>query len=534
MLEIKHNKEVSDSLKAGVDKLANAVKVTLGPKGRNVLIHTPGLDPKVTKDGVTVAKSVTLKNPLENAAAILVKRVAEKSNDNAGDGTTTATVLAQELFNEGSKMIEKGTDPVQMKIGMDFAKDAVIKELDMMTTKVSSDSKLIESIATISANNDSEIGSIVAKAFKSVGSNGAVNVIESNSYDTEVNVIDGFQFDRGLLSPNFSTSKETVSCEMENPLIFLVEGKLTSVDHVINLLKIASNSNRQLLIIADDVTGDALSTLVMNRLKAGIQVSAVKSPGFGKEWKYELLDDMATMIGAYVLEPKNISDVKENDENGFDRLQMAAGSATSVKMGSVSTVIMDGKGIKSEIAERVTYIEDSMIADGLMKDKIERLKLRKAKLTGGVAVISVGGASEVEMKEKKDRIDDAKEAVQSALDEGVVIGGGVTLLNCKETLNGIKYYNDSQLNGIKVVAHALEAPLRTICFNAGVSGDQVISDIASRPSGTGFNAKTGQYVNMLDEGILDPKKVTRTALEGAVSIIGTLLTTSCSITPEQN
>ena len=524
MVTIKYKQEVRDALMEGVNKLANAVKVTLGPKGRNVIIGLNGLDPKVTKDGVSVAKDIILEDSLENMGAILVKRVAEKSNDKAGDGTTTATVLTQAILKEGMKLVAAGYDPLEMQKGINYAADRLVEQLNKAAVEVSYDSEMIKSIATISANNDEEIGSIIAEAFKSVGEDGAVSVEEGSGFKTVVNRIDGLQFDRGLISPFFATSPDKVEVSMRNPMILIVEGKLTSTEQAMAIIEPIIKLGRSIVIMAEDITGDALSTLTLNKLRGGHQIAAVKSPGFG-DYRKELIKDIASIVGASVVPADRVLEITE------DYVDQLFGSAITVKIEQTNTVIMGGEGAKKTVSSRILDIENKMTNDKLTTFEINKLKERKAKLGGGVAIIEVGAKSEVEMTEIKDRIDDAKEAVISAIEEGIVIGGGCALLSAKVKTMKEPWPDRGEgfVIGTDILLKAIEAPFRTICENANVSADVKLEGVLSRPTGTGYNAKTDQYVEMMDAGILDPKKVTRIALESAASVAGTLLTTDCAL-----
>ncbi len=519
--EITYDLEARNGLKAGVDKLANAVKVTLGPKGRNVIINKKSGDPHVTKDGVTVANAVTLQRPLENIGATVVKRVAQKSNEKAGDGTTTATVLAQAILNEGMKLVTAGYNPLDIKKGIDKATQVIIEELNKTAIPVSHDSPMIKMIATISANNDPEIGEIVAEAFKSVGSDGAVSVEEGAGFETITHRVDGLQFDRGLLSTFFSSSPDKAEVSLSNPLILVVDGKLTTTEQVMAVLEPVTKLGKPLLVLAEDITGDALSTLILNKIKGGHIIAAAKTPGFG-DFRKELTKDIATIIGAQVVPSDMVSDITS------EFIDQLLGTASIVKVEQMSTVIMGGLRNVGEVEKRIQEIDAKLKDNKITKFEADKLNERKAKLGGGVAVIEVGAKSEIDMKEKKDRIDDAKEAVISALEEGVILGGGMALLNCK-SLKIKTLKNTDEIIGVQLIMKAIEAPFRAICANANVSPEVKMNGIESRPKGTGYNAKTDEYVDMLDAGILDPKKVTRIALESAASVAGTLLTTACAV-----
>ena len=527
MVEIKYKESARSLIQAGVNELANAVKITLGPKGRNVIIgRLNGEDPQVTKDGVTVAKSIELEDPLMNMGATLVKRVAEKANTSAGDGTTTATVLTQAILKEGMKLVSAGYDPVELKRGIDKATVLIVKELNAAAIPVEHDSPMIAQIATISANNDPEIGDLIAEAFGKVGKDGAVSVEEGNGYETTVNTVDGLQFDRGLLSTFFSTSPDKAEATLRDPYILVVDGKMSSVEQVMATLAPVSKSGRPLLVIAEDIEGQALSTLVMNKMRGGLSIAAIKTPGFGT-YRSTLAKDIAAMVGAKVVPTGMLEDITE------EYIGQLLGTASVVSITQHSTIIMGGDRNDDEVTNIVKEIDRQ---DGLKEtsehDK-QKLAERRAKLMGGVAVIEAGGGSEVDMKEKKDRIDDAKEAVISALEEGVVLGGGMALINAAKNMQGVGDNGTDMIKGVSLLVRAIEAPFREICNNAGVSPDVKLEGVASRPMGTGYNAKIDKYVEMLREGILDPKKVTRIALESAASVAGTLLTTDCALVPKQ-
>ena len=528
MKSVRFSQDVRDSLMRGVDELADAVKVTLGPKGRNVIIGKIGQEPKITKDGVTVAKEIELEDALENMGATVVKRVAEKSNDAAGDGTTTATVLTQAILREGMKLVAAGYDPVQMQKGINFAASKLVEELNKSAVQVSHDSEMIKSIATISANNDEEIGKIIAEAFASVGEDGAVSVEEGSGFETVVHKVDGLQFDRGLLSTYFSTSPEKAEVSMRNPLILVVQGKLTTTEQAMAIIQPVIKLGRGLIVLADDIIGDALSTLILNKMKGGHQIAAVKTPGFG-DYRKDLSIDIASIIGAEVVPSEMVVDITD------EHVEQLFGSASTVKVEQMSTVIMGGKRIQGIVEARIKTIEDRINDKKITTFEINKLKERKAKLGGGVAIIEVGAKSELEMTEIKDRIDDAKEAVISAIEEGVVIGGGCALLGAKAKVMKQSWPDVNSADfevGVNILFKAIEAPFRTICENANVSADVKLEGVLSRPTGTGYNAKTDEYVEMMDAGILDPKKVTRIALESAASVAGTLLTTECALVEE--
>ena len=526
MVTIKYNQEVRDAIMSGVNQLADAVKVTLGPKGRNVIIGKIGMDPKVTKDGVSVAKEIELEDELENMGALLVKRVAEKSNDLAGDGTTTATVLTQAVLAEGMKLVAAGYDPVEIQKGINEATKVLVERLDEMAIPVTYDSGMIEQIATVSANNDPEIGKLIAEAFKAVGSDGAVSVEAGSGFETVIHKVDGLQFDRGLLSTFFSTSPEKAEVSMKNPLIAVVSGKLTTTEQAMALIEPVTKIGKPLIVLAEDITGDALTTLILNKMRGGHEIAAVKTPGFGS-FREELTKDIAAIIGAEVVPADMVADITP------EYIDQLFGTASAVKIEQMNTVIMGGKRSEKNVASRLAEIDAKLKENNITKFEADKLSERKAKLGGGVAIIEVGAKSEIEMAEMKDRIDDAKEAVISALEEGVVIGGGMALIVARETMKQIGDRGDDSCKGVLILLKAIEAPFRAICENAGVSPDVKLEGVLCRPSGTGYNAKTDEYVEMMDEGILDPKKVTRIALESAASVAGTLLTTQCALIEKQ-
>ena len=522
MVESKFENEVRDGIKAGVDKLADAVKVTLGPKGRNVIIEQQyPLDPKVTKDGVTVAKEFELTDPLENMGATLVKRVAESSNSLAGDGTTTATVLAQAILAEGIKLVKAGYNPLDIKKGIDKATAAIVAELDKMSSPLQIGSQNIENVASISANNDWDLGKLIASAFNKVGDEGAVSVEEGSGFETTVEVVDGLQFDRGLLSTFFSTNPDKVEASMVDPYILVVDGKLTKVEDVMTTLEPVSTTGRPLLIIAEDVTGQALSTLVMNKMKGGLSLAAIKAPGFGN-YRTEMLHDIAAIVGAEVVKAEDLTNVDGS----------MLGTAQLVSATSLNTIIMGGNKDEAAIVKRKEKIDLDLRSKSITEYEKTKLKERYTKLSGGVAVIHVGAKSEVDMKEKKDRVDDAKEAVISALEEGTIPGGGVALLNCSKLVVVADPDTDERY-GIELMMKAIQAPFRAICKNAGVSADVKAEYVLGKGRGYGYDAKRDQYVKMETAGIIDPKKVTRVALESAASVIGTILTTECALIRER-
>ncbi len=518
--DIKFDIEARDGLKRGVDALANAVKVTLGPKGRNVIIGKSFGGPTVTKDGVTVAKEIELKDPLENMGAQMVKEVASKTNDLAGDGTTTATVLAQAIVKEGLKNVAAGANPMDLKRGIDKAVEAIVADLGKQAKVVGSDSEKIKQIASISANNDEVIGELIATAFGKVGKEGVITVEEAKGTDTYVDVVEGMQFDRGYLSPYFVTNPEKMNVELENPYILLYDKKVSSLKELLPVLEPVAQSGKPLLIIAEDVDGEALSTLVVNKLRGALKIAAVKAPGFGDRRK-AMLEDIAILTGGTVIA----------EESGYTlenaTLEML-GTAEKVTIDKDNTTIVNGAGEADMIKNRVNQIKGQMETTTSDYDK-EKLQERLAKLAGGVAVLYVGAASEVEMKEKKDRVDDALHATRAAVEEGIVAGGGVALLRAKSSLASIKADNADEATGIQIVSRAVESPLRTIVENAGLEGSVVVAKVSEGKGDFGYNAKTDEYVDMLKAGIIDPKKVTRVALENAASVAGMILTTECAL-----
>ena len=517
--EIKFNIEARNGLKNGVDALANAVKVTLGPKGRNVVISKSYGRPQVTKDGVTVAKEVELEDPLENMGAQMVKEVASRTNDLAGDGTTTATVLAQAIVSEGLKNVAAGANPMDLKRGIDKAVSTIVNHLADNTIPVDKSSDMIRQVASISANNDHVIGDLIATAFEKVGKEGVITVEEAKGMETYVDVVEGMQFDRGYLSPYFVTNQEKMSVDLENPYVLIVNKKISVMNDLLPVLELVAQSSKPLLIIAEDVDGEALATLVVNKLRGGLKIAAVKAPGFGERRK-GMLEDIAVLTGGTVI----------SEESGV-ALENATldllGKAETITVDKENTTIVNGSGDADYIEERVLNIKFQIDTCESEYDK-ELLQQRLAKLAGGVAVLYVGAASEVEMREKKDRVDDALAATKAAVEEGVVIGGGVELLKASKILIYETNFNDES-TGVDIVARALRSPFRTICKNAGVSADVKMESVLSRGDGFGYNAKTDEYVDMLDAGIIDPKKVTRIALENAASVAGMILTTECAL-----
>ena len=518
--EIYFDVEAREKLKKGVDALANAVKVTLGPKGRNVIIGKAFGGPNVTKDGVTVAKEIELKDPLENMGAQMVKEVASKTNDLAGDGTTTATVLAQAIVKEGLKNVAAGANPMDLKRGIDKAVEAIVADLTKQAKVVGSDSEKIKQIASISANNDEVIGELIAAAFAKVGKEGVITVEEAKGTETYVDVVEGMQFDRGYLSPYFVTNPEKMEAELENPYILLYDKKVSSLKELLPVLEPVAQSGKPLLIIAEDVDGEALSTLVVNKLRGALKIAAVKAPGFGDRRK-AMLEDIAILTGGTVI----------SEERGYTlentTIEML-GTAKRVTIDKDNTTIVSGAGDADTIKNRVNQIKGQMETTTSDYDK-EKLQERLAKLAGGVAVLYVGAASEVEMKEKKDRVDDALHATRAAVEEGIVAGGGVALLRAKNALSTITADNADEATGIQIVSRAVESPLRTIVENAGLEGSVVVAKVAEGSGDFGYNAKTDEYVDMLKAGIIDPKKVTRVALENAASVAGMILTTECAL-----
>ena len=518
--EIKFDIESRDALKRGVDALANAVKVTLGPKGRNVVIEKSFGAPHVTKDGVSVAKEIELEDRVENMGAQMVKEVASKTNDIAGDGTTTATVLAQAIVREGLKNVAAGANPMDLKRGIDKAVTAVVENLKSQSQAVGDSSEKIKQVASISANNDDTIGTLIAEAFGKVGKEGVITVEEAKGTDTTVDVVEGMQFDRGYQSPYFVTNPEKMVAELENPYILLVEKKISSMKELLPVLEPVAQAGKSLLIICEEVEGEALATLVVNKLRGSLKIAAVKAPGFGDRRK-AMLEDIAILTGGQVI----------SEERGFTMenatLDML-GTAEKVTIDKDNTTIVNGAGEESLIKGRVSQIKAQMESTTSDYDR-EKLQERLAKLAGGVAVLYVGAASEVEMKEKKDRVDDALHATRAAVEEGIVPGGGVALVRAISAIN-VEGSNLDETTGIKIVKRAIEEPLRQIVANAGGEGSVIVAKVSEGTGDFGFNAKTDEYVNMYEAGIIDPTKVVRVALENAASVAGMLLTTECVIT----
>jgi chaperonin GroEL len=518
--DIKFDSDARDGLKRGVDALANAVKVTLGPKGRNVIISKSFGSPTVTKDGVSVAKEVELEDELENMGAQMVKEVASKTNDLAGDGTTTATVLAQSIVKEGIKNVAAGANPMDLKRGIDKAVQAIIIDLEKQAQKVGNSSEKIKQVAAISANNDNTIGDLIATAFEKVGKEGVITVEEAKGMETYVDVVEGMQFDRGYLSPYFVTDADKMIADLENPYILLFDKKISNLNEILPILEPVAQSSRPLLIIAEDVDGQALATLVVNKLRGGLKIAAVKAPGFGDRRK-AMLEDIAILTGGTVI----------SEERGFS-LENATldllGTAETITIDKDNSTIVNGNGDAEAIKARVNQIKAQIETTTSDYDK-EKLQERLAKLAGGVAVLYVGAASEVEMKEKKDRVDDALHATRAAVEEGIVAGGGVALVRTKKTLEKIATENLDETTGIQIVNKAIESPLRTIVENAGGEGSVVINKVLEGNKNFGYDAKSETYVDMLEAGIIDPKKVTRVALENAASVAGMILTTECAL-----
>ena len=518
--DIKFDVEARDGLKRGVDALANAVKVTLGPKGRNVIISKSFGPPQVTKDGVTVAKEVELENELENMGAQMVKEVASKTNDLAGDGTTTATILAQAIVKEGLKNVTAGANPMDLKRGVDKAVEAIVGELNKNAETVGSSSEKIKQIASISANNDEAIGSLITEAFEKVGKEGVITVEEAKGTETYVDVVEGMQFDRGYLSPYFVTNSEKMEADLESPYILLYDKKISAMKDLLPVLEPVAQSGKPLLVIAEDVDGEALATLVVNKLRGSLKIAAVKAPGFGDRRK-AMLEDIAILTGGTVI----------SEERGFTlentTIEML-GSAERVTIDKDNTTLVNGSGIKENIEARVNQIKAQIETTTSDYDK-EKLQERLAKLAGGVAVLYVGAASEVEMKEKKDRVDDALHATRAAVEEGIVAGGGVALLRARKALEKITSENLDEATGIQIITKAIESPLRTIVENAGGEGSVVVAKVLEGKGNFGYDAKSETYVDLLKQGIIDPKKVTRIALENAASVAGMILTTECAL-----
>ncbi|MNS18077.1 60 kDa chaperonin [compost metagenome] len=512
--------EARNKMKKGVDILADAVKVTLGPKGRNVVIEKKFGAPAVTKDGVSVAKEIELEDAIENMGAQMVREVASKTADIAGDGTTTATVLAQAIIAEGLKNVAAGANPMDLKRGIDKAVVVIVDNLKKQSQKVGNDNKKIEQVATISANNDNKIGALIAEAMSKVGNEGVITVEESKNTDTTVEVVEGMQFDRGYLNPYFVTNTEKMQVEMSNPYILIFDKKISMMKDILSILEKVVQSGRPLLIIAEDVEGEALSTLVVNKLRGSLKIAAVKAPGFGDRRK-EMLQDIAVLTGGIVI----------SEEQGY-KLENAdmsfLGSAETITVDKDNTTIVGGKGKKADITARVSQIKSQLAVSTSDYDK-EKMQERLAKLAGGVAVLYVGAATEVEMKEKKDRVDDALHATRAAVEEGIVPGGGTAFIRAVEALEKMKGDNNDETTGIQIIRSALEAPIRTIVSNAGLEASVIVQEIKKGKADFGFNARTEQFEKLLSAGVIDPTKVSRVALENAASIAGMLLTTECVI-----
>ena len=518
--EILFNMDARDLMRQGVDELANAVKVTLGPKGRNVIIEKKFGAPQITKDGVTVAKEIELADSFKNTGAQLVKSVASKTGEDAGDGTTTATVLAQSIVNVGLKNVTAGANPMDLKRGIDKAVAAVVENIKKQSKAVGDNFDKIEQVATISANNDAEIGKHIAEAMQKVSKDGVITIEEAKGRDTYIDVVEGMQFDRGYLSSYFVTDTEKMNCVMENPLILIHDKKISNLKDLLPILEPAVQSGRPLLIIAEDVDSEALTTLVVNRLRSGLKICAVKAPGFGDRRK-EMLEDIAVLTGGFVI----------SEERGV-KLEQATmdmlGTAEKITITKDNTTIVNGKGEKAKIADRVAQIKAQIKTTTSDYDK-EKLQERLAKLSGGVAVIKVGAPSETEMKEKKDRVDDALCATRAAIEEGIVAGGGVAYIRSISALDKLKGENADEQTGIQIIRRAIEEPLRQIVFNAGKEGSVVVQKVLEGKGDFGYNARYDRYEDLVKAGVVDPAKVTRVALENAASIAGMFLTTECVI-----
>jgi chaperonin GroEL len=518
--KIEFDIDARDGIKRGVDALANAVKVTLGPKGRNVIIGKSFGAPQVTKDGVSVAKEIELEDALENMGAQMVKEVASKTNDLAGDGTTTATILAQAIVRDGLKNVAAGANPLDLKRGIDKAVEAIVKNLGEQSEEIGSSSEKINQVASISANNDSTIGGLITEAFDKVGKEGVITVEEAKGTDTYVDVVEGMQFDRGYLSPYFVTNSEKMEADLESPYILLYDKKISVMKDLLPVLEPVAQSGKPLLIIAEDVDGEALATLVVNKLRGSLKIAAVKAPGFGDRRK-AMLEDIAILTGGTVI----------SEERGFTLENVTIdmlGTAEKVAIDKDNTTVVNGSGEAANIEARVAQIKAQIEASTSDYDK-EKLQERLAKLAGGVAVLYVGAPSEVEMKEKKDRVDDALHATRAAIEEGIVAGGGVALLNSKKSLESLEGETADEQTGVQIIHRAIESPLRTIVENSGGEGSVVVSKVLEGKANHGYNAKDGTYVDMLKAGIIDPKKVTRVALENAASVAGMILTTECAL-----
>ncbi|MGB0198958.1 MAG: chaperonin GroEL [Flavobacteriaceae bacterium] len=518
--DIQFDVQAREGLKRCVDALANAVKVTLGPKGRNVIIGKSFGGPQVTKDGVTVAKEIELEDALENMGAQMVKEVASKTNDLAGDGTTTATILAQAIVREGLKNVAAGANPMDLKRGVDKAVDAIVSDLNKQAVEVGNSSEKIKQVASISANNDETIGSLITEAFEKVGKEGVITVEEAKGTDTYVDVVEGMQFDRGYLSPYFVTNSDKMEADLESPYILLYDKKISTMKDLLPVLEPVAQSGKPLLVIAEDVDGEALATLVVNKLRGALKIAAVKAPGFGDRRK-AMLEDIAILTGGTVI----------SEERGFTLENTTIdmlGTAEKVTIDKDNTTVVNGAGDADNIKARVNQIKAQIESTTSDYDR-EKLQERLAKLAGGVAVLYVGAASEVEMKEKKDRVDDALHATRAAVEEGIVSGGGVALLNARKAISKLKSTNADEATGTQIVFNAVEAPLRTIVTNAGGEGSVVVAKVEEGDANFGYDAKSEAYVDMQKAGIIDPKKVTRVALENAASVAGMVLTTECAL-----
>ena len=518
--QIFFNLDARNRMKRGVDTLADAVKVTLGPKGRNVVIEKKFGAPAVTKDGVTVAKEIELEDPIENMGAQMVKEVASKTADVAGDGTTTATVLAQSIITEGLKNVAAGANPMDIKRGIDKAVDIVVENLKSLSQTVGSDNKKIERVASISANNDAEIGKLIAEAMQKVGKDGVITVEEAKGTETSIDIVEGMQFDRGYISPYFVTNADKMECELQNPFILIYDKKVSAMKDILHILEKVAQQGAPLLIIAEDLEGEAMATLVVNKLRGTLKVAAVKAPGFGDRRK-EMLQDIAILTKGIVI----------SEEQGF-KLENAdltyLGRAERVTIDKDNTIVVGGKGKKDDINARISQIKTQIESTTSDYDR-EKLQERLAKLSGGVAVLNVGAATEVEMKEKKDRVDDALHATRAAVEEGIVPGGGIAFIRAIESLDKKKGVNEDETTGIAIIRRALEAPLRTIVYNAGIEGSIVVQKVREGKGDFGYNARTDNYEKLLSAGVIDPTKVARVALENAASIAGMLLTTECVV-----
>ena len=519
--DIQFDIDARDGLKRGVDALANAVKVTLGPKGRNVILSKTFGAPQVTKDGVTVAKEIELEDALENMGAQMVKEVASKTNDLAGDGTTTATVLAQAIVKEGLKNVAAGANPMDLKRGIDKAVEAIVENLSKQAKKVGDSSEKIKQVASISSNNDETIGELIAEAFEKVGKEGVITVEEAKGTDTYVDVVEGMQFDRGYLSPYFVTDSEKMIADLDSPYILLFDKKISTMKDLLPVLEPVAQSGKPLLIIAEDVDGEALATLVVNKLRGSLKIAAVKAPGFGDRRK-AMLEDIAILTNGTVI----------SEERGFSLENTTIdmlGTCEKVTIDKDNTTVVNGSGAAKNIKTRVNQIKSQIETTTSDYDR-EKLQERLAKLSGGVAVLYVGAASEVEMKEKKDRVDDALHATRAAVEEGIVAGGGVALVRAQKVLNKVNTDNADEDTGLQIVARAVESPLRTIVENAGGEGSVVVAKVHEGKGDFGYDAKSEKYADMMEAGIIDPKKVTRIALENAASVAGMILTTECALT----